>query len=71
MAAALGSALHRPAVLPAPGFALRAVVGEFAGDILSSQRIVGRRLADSGFTHSHRTLPDAVAWVLADSSRPR
>ncbi len=68
VASALGSALHRPAVLPAPGFALRAVVGEFAGDILASQRIVGVRLVDSGFAHSHRSMPDAVAWVLADSS---
>ncbi len=65
VARALGQALGRPAVLPAPGFALRAVVGEFAGDILSSQRVVGRVLRDSGFEHSHQTLGEALDWVLA------
>ena len=64
LARALGAALHRPAVLPAPAFALHAVVGEFAGDILSSQRVVGRRLRESGFAYTHRDLDAAVAWVL-------
>ena len=36
----LGQMLHRPAVMPAPGFALRLVLGEFAGDVLEGQRAV-------------------------------
>ncbi len=66
LARALGRALRRPAVLPAPGFALHAVVGEFADDILSSQRVVGRRLRDSGFSYAHPDLDRAVAWALEE-----
>src|SRR5262249_34613021 len=33
----LGHVLHRPALLPVPGFALRLVLGEFGGEALSSQ----------------------------------
>lgn len=65
--AEMGRQLHRPTVLPAPGFAIRAVVGEMAGDILSSQRALPTVLAQSGFVHEHATLPDAVNWMLKHS----
>ena len=68
VASALGSALHRPAVLPAPAFALRAALGEFAVDILASQRVVGGRLVGSGFSHAHGTIDAAVGWVLRGGS---
>jgi uncharacterized protein (TIGR01777 family) len=60
---ALGRALHRPAVLPAPAFALRLVLGEFAGEILASQRVLPARLLESGFTFHHQTVDQAAAWV--------
>ncbi|KGN33152.1 NAD-dependent epimerase [Knoellia sinensis KCTC 19936] len=62
--AEMGRQLHRPTVVPAPQFALRAVVGEMAGDIVSSQRALPRRLLDSGFEFEHATLSDAVRWML-------
>lgn len=61
---ALAGVLHRPAVLPVPGFALRLVLGEFADEILSSQRIVPARLDASGFVHRHRQIEDAARAVL-------
>ena len=64
----LGRALHRPALLPAPALALRLVVGGFAGEILGSQRIVGRVLADSGFAWSQPDLASAVHWLLTPST---
>jgi len=36
-------------VLPVPGFALRLVVGEFAGDLLASQKVVPAAALDHGF----------------------
>ncbi len=45
----MGEILHRPAVVPVPGFALKAVLGEFAEDTLASQRIVPRVLQEAGF----------------------
>lgn len=61
---AIGTALHRPAVLPAPAPALRLALGEFASDILGSQRVVGRVLVDSGFAHTHAHLGSAVSWLV-------
>lgn len=55
---ALGLALHRPTFLAVPAFALRLAVGEFAGEILGSQRVLPKRLLESGFTFDH---PDAEA----------
>lgn len=60
---ALGRLLGRPAVLPTPSLALRLVLGEFAGDILGSQRVVGSALTASGFTHSHADVDSALRWV--------
>ena len=62
---ALASALHRPALLPAPAFALRLVLGEFAGEILGSQHVLPQRLLESGFRFEHPTLDAAAAWVTA------
>lgn len=59
----IGRALHRPAILPAPAIALRVVLGEFADDILGSQRVMPFVLTGSGFTFEHSTLVDAAAWL--------
>jgi uncharacterized protein len=60
---AVAGALHRPALLPAPAFALRIALGEFAGEILASQRVLPARLLESGFTFHHQTPAQAAAWV--------
>ncbi|MFI7008162.1 TIGR01777 family oxidoreductase [Streptomyces sp. NPDC050145] len=52
--------LHRPAVLNVPEFALRAVLGEMAGDVLGSTRAVPTRLLESGFDFQHPTLESAI-----------
>ncbi len=46
---ALGKALHRPSLAPAPGFALRLVLGEMADMLLNGQRAVPQRLLEMGF----------------------
>lgn len=48
-ARALGRALHRPALLPTPGFALRLLVGEFADSILTGQRVIPARAKGMGY----------------------
>ncbi|NCT90060.1 TIGR01777 family protein [Cellulomonas sp. APG4] len=62
---ALASALHRPAVLRVPQLALRVVLGEFARDILASQRALPQVLTRSGFRHRHPDLASAAAWVTS------
>lgn len=62
--AAIGKALHRPTLLPVPGFALRLVLGEFADGILMSQRVVPGRLLESGFTFEHPTFEAALSSAV-------
>lgn len=46
---ALGKALHRPSLAPAPAFALRLVLGEMAEALLHGQRAVPHRLLELGY----------------------
>jgi len=62
----LGRIVHRPTVLPAPGFALRAVLGEFAGDVLGGQRALPAVLQAAGFEFRHPTLEGALRWAVTD-----
>jgi hypothetical protein len=60
----LGRRLHRPSILPAPSFGVRAVLGGFADEVLFSKRALPTRLTDSGFRHTHATLGAALDEVL-------
>lgn len=62
---ALGSALHRPAVLPAPAIALRVILGEFSSEILTSLRLEPAALEQSGFDWKHREMADVAAYLAA------
>jgi uncharacterized protein (TIGR01777 family) len=67
-ARALGRALHRPAILPVPAFAVRILLGEMAeGLLLASAKLVPDRLARARFTFQHPRLDDALAAALAGS----
>ncbi len=62
---ALGTALHRPTPWAVPGFALRALLGEFADEgILIGQRVVPKALDRAGFTFRHQSIGEALAAVL-------
>ena len=62
---ALADVLHRPAILPAPGFALKLALGEFANVLLGSQRAVPQVLEESGYTFAFPLLKDAFSDLLA------
>jgi uncharacterized protein (TIGR01777 family) len=62
---ALAGLLHRPALVPAPAFALRVALGEFASEVLGGQRAVPSKLAAAGFRHEHADLVTALTWALA------
>ncbi len=47
---ALGKALHRPSLMPVPGFVLKLVYGEMATVVLEGQQAVPNRLQELGFT---------------------
>lgn len=64
---ALGRALHRPAVLPVPGIALRLLYGEMSEIVTTGQRVLPRRLEDMGYTFRHPALAAALADVIGGS----
>lgn len=61
----LGRALGRPAILPAPGFALRAILGEFSAELLNGKRVLPQRARDAGFRFEYERLDDALADLIA------
>lgn len=61
----LASVLKRPAILPAPAFALRLVAGELADEgLLASARVVPKTLLDSGFQFRFPELKPALEDLL-------
>ncbi len=61
---ALGRAMHRPTVLPAPAPVLRLVLGGAADQLLlASQRVLPTRLRDDGFRWTDPELPDVARYV--------
>jgi uncharacterized protein (TIGR01777 family) len=66
-AQALGRAMHRPAIAPAPAFALEFALGEMAEALLlASQRVVPSRLEQLGYRFSHKDLGSALTTTLAE-----
>lgn len=63
---ALGRALHRPSLLPAPAFALRLLLGEMAEPLLlASQRVLPARAQALGFEFAYPTLAPALEALFA------
>ncbi len=56
----LGRVLHRPAVLHAPGFVLRAALGELATALIEGQSAVPAHAERLGFRFTHRALEPAL-----------
>ncbi|MEO0459522.1 MAG: TIGR01777 family oxidoreductase [Myxococcota bacterium] len=56
----LASVLNRPAILPVPSIALRAIFGRGARALLASQRVEAKRLAALDFEFRHPTLRGAL-----------
>lgn len=61
----LARTLHRPAIFPAPEFALRLIFGEMAGVLLASQRVLPAAAQSAGFQFRYGELAPALANVLA------
>jgi len=61
---ALAAAVHRPAVFPVPGLALRALFGEMAGVLLESQRVAPRAAEAAGFRFLFTELGPALTDLI-------
>lgn len=64
----LARALHRPAFLPVPAFALKLVLGEMSQIVLGSQRVLPKALDRAGYQFRFPTLDSALADLLQSGS---
>ena len=60
----IAAAFNRPALLPAPGFGLRLIVGGFASALLASHRVLPKALLDDGYEFRHPTLEKALVDLV-------
>ena len=65
MTRALGQALHRPAFLPpVPSFLIRGVLGEFSDVFIKGQKVMPRKLIESGFIFRFPDIGEAFAHLV-------
>lgn len=57
-------AAHRPALFPAPAFALRLALGDLSHLMLDSMKVIPKRLAESGFRYRFESVSSAVEEVF-------
>jgi NAD dependent epimerase/dehydratase family enzyme len=62
--AVLARALKRPAIFPAPAFALKAVLGGFSSEVLGSKRVIPKVLMDSKFEFNYQYVTDALTALI-------
>lgn len=67
-ARALGQVLHRPAVLPVPGLAVRALYGEMASVVTTGQRVIPTRATEQSFEFEHAAIQGALAAAIAPAA---
>src|SRR4030042_3291891 len=67
LARALGKVLHRPSFIPAPGFMVKLVLGEFGSVILEGQRVIPKRLLESGFAFQYSDLDKGLQGIVREN----
>lgn len=64
--AAMGKVLHRPAVLPAPAFALKVILGQMAEEmLLEGANVMPRKLEKAGFKFDYGNLNAALSAEIS------
>jgi len=65
--AALARALHRPALLPVPGIALKVALGGFSSELLGSKKVLPEVLTSAGFVFDYpHVAPALTALTVSD-----
>ena len=59
-----GRVLHRPTVLPVPGFAIKLLYGDMAEMVTTGQRALPAKLEHLGYQFAHPELEEALRDVL-------
>ena len=62
--ASLARVLKRPALFPAPAFALKAVLGGFSSEVLGSKKVIPKVLTDANFDFDFSFVSDALTALI-------
>jgi hypothetical protein len=62
--ASLARVLKRPALFPAPAFALKAVLGGFSSEVLGSKKVIPKVLTDAKFDFDFSFVSDALTALI-------
>ncbi|HCN81071.1 MAG TPA: epimerase, partial [Verrucomicrobiales bacterium] len=63
---AVGKAMKRPTPFPAPAFALKLLLGDFAKEgLLASTKVVPQVLLDAGYEFHFPTIENAMAELVS------
>ena len=63
---ALARAMHRPALFPAPAFALKIALGGFSSEVLGSKRVIPQVLQEAGFVWDYPHISEALSELVKD-----
>lgn len=64
MTRAMAKAVGRFAIFPAPKFALRIALGEFANSLFSSQKVIPKAALEGGYEFQHSTIESALDEIV-------
>jgi uncharacterized protein len=67
LAKALGQIMNRPSILPTPGFMLKLALGEFGSVLLKGQRVIPKKLVQSGFSFEYPEIHRALENIIRSS----
>lgn len=67
--AALARALHRPALLPVPAFALKIALGGFSTEVLGSKKVLPEALLADGYVFEDEHIATALARMVAPTEK--
>ncbi len=60
----VGSQMGRPALLPAPAFAIKTILGDMSTILLDGQRAIPQKLEESGFVFTYPTAQEAITQLV-------
>lgn len=63
----LGRVLSRPALLPAPAFVLRTVLGDFSSELLASKRVLPKAAEQAELSFAFPQLPQALSEIVSEA----
>jgi len=63
---ALARAMHRPALFPAPAFALKIALGGFSSEVLGSKKVMPQVLQEAGFVWDYPHISEALSELVKD-----